>query len=207
MARYPADHKPAVRRRLVETAGRRLKRDGIDGSGVAALVADAGLTNGAFYGHFASKDDLVAAVVADQVRAQAARVEAVPPGPASVEAFVDDYLAPSHRDDRAGGCPAAALLAEIGRSDLATRTAYTTGATALVDALAGLLDDGDSGDGGSARERAIGVLALLVGALQAARAVTDPVLSDAVLDAARRGALTLARPRTTPRVATHRESA
>ena len=67
MARYDAEHKGETRRRIVETAGRRLKQDGIDGSGIAALMSDAGLTNGAFYAHFESKDDLVANVVADQL--------------------------------------------------------------------------------------------------------------------------------------------
>src|SRR5712691_10051853 len=68
--RYETEHKQATRRRIIETAGRRLKRDGIDGSGVATLMADAGLTNGAFYAHFASKDDLVATTVADQLSQQ-----------------------------------------------------------------------------------------------------------------------------------------
>jgi TetR/AcrR family transcriptional repressor of nem operon len=67
MARYGKAHKQATRGRIVEAAGRRLKRDGIDGSGVATLMADAGLTNGAFYAHFDSKDDLVATAVADQL--------------------------------------------------------------------------------------------------------------------------------------------
>ena len=70
MARYGKDHKQATRRRIIEAAGRRLKRDGIDGSGIATLMADAGLTNGAFYAHFDSKDDLVATTVADQLREQ-----------------------------------------------------------------------------------------------------------------------------------------
>ena len=70
MARYGKEHKEATRRRIVEAAGRRFKRDGIDGSGIATLMADAGLTNGAFYAHFDSKDDLVANTVADQLREQ-----------------------------------------------------------------------------------------------------------------------------------------
>ncbi len=57
MARYNTEHKAHTRQRILETAGRRLKRDGIDGSGVAALMTDAGLTNGAFYAHFESKED------------------------------------------------------------------------------------------------------------------------------------------------------
>ena len=59
---------------MIETSGRRFKRDGIDGAGIATLVADAGLTNGAFYGHFASKDDLIATVVSHQLAAQVAQV-------------------------------------------------------------------------------------------------------------------------------------
>jgi TetR/AcrR family transcriptional repressor of nem operon len=55
VARYGKQHKQATRQRILETAGRRLKRDGIDGAGIATLMADAGLTNGAFYAHFASK--------------------------------------------------------------------------------------------------------------------------------------------------------
>ena len=72
MARYDTEHKAQTRQRIIETAGRRLKRNGIDGSGVAALMTDAGLTNGAFYAHFESKDDLVANVVADQLATQRA---------------------------------------------------------------------------------------------------------------------------------------
>jgi AcrR family transcriptional regulator len=60
----------AFRQRVVEAAGRRFKQDGIDGAGVAAVMSDAGLTNGAFYAHFTSKEDLVANVLADQLRAQ-----------------------------------------------------------------------------------------------------------------------------------------
>src|SRR5213592_4261418 len=115
MARYGKDHKRATRRRIIEAAGRRLKQDGIDGSGVAALMTDAGLTNGAFYAHFTSKDDLVANVVADQLAAQGAVLAALPEGRAALERFVREYLSPQHRDDPGNGCPSAALLDEIGR--------------------------------------------------------------------------------------------
>jgi TetR/AcrR family transcriptional regulator, transcriptional repressor for nem operon len=63
VVRYGKEHKQETRQRIIETAGRRFKRDGIDGSGIATLMADAGLTNGAFYAHFASKNDLVATAV------------------------------------------------------------------------------------------------------------------------------------------------
>ena len=70
MARYGKDHKQATRRRIIDAAGHRLKGDGIAGSGIATLMADAGLTNGAFYAHFDSKDDLVANALAEQLREQ-----------------------------------------------------------------------------------------------------------------------------------------
>ena len=127
MARYDAEHKAQTRRRIIETAGRRLKRDGIDGSGVAALMADAGLTNGAFYAHFESKDDLVANVVADQLATQRAVLAALPEGRAALEQFVREYLSPQHRDDPGTGCPNAALLDEIGRCGDAVRDSYTQG--------------------------------------------------------------------------------
>src|SRR3954466_8627262 len=112
MARYGTEHKEATRRRIVETAGHRLKRDGIDGSGIATLMADAGLTNGAFYAHFASKEDLVAAAVADQLREQRASFSELAPGRAGVEQFVREYLSIQHRDNPDAGCPSAALLDE-----------------------------------------------------------------------------------------------
>ena len=77
--RYSKDHKQATRQRILEAAGRRFKQDGIDGAGVAAVMSDAGLTNGAFYAHFASKEDLVANVLADQLRAQRQSFDAQPP--------------------------------------------------------------------------------------------------------------------------------
>jgi len=189
MARYSPEHKEATRRRMIETAGRRFKSDGIDGSGIATLVADAGLTNGAFYGHFSSKDDLVATVVAQQLADQVAVVNSLPAGIASVEEFLREYLSPSHRDDLAGGCPSAALLDEIGRCDIAVREAYTEGASSMIQAIARHLDDGDAQ---RTNERAIGLFSLLVGSLQAARAVTDPELSDRILATAFSNAMTLA---------------
>ncbi len=113
--RYGKDQKQATRQRIVEAAGRRFKEDGIDGAGVAAVMSDAGLTNGAFYGHFTSKEDLVANVLADQLRAQRHSLDAQAPDRAGLEAFIRSYLSPQHRDQCADGCPSAALLDEIAR--------------------------------------------------------------------------------------------
>jgi hypothetical protein len=102
--------------------------------------------------------------------------------------FLREYLSPAHRDDRAGGCPSAALLDEIGRCDEATREAYTAGAQALIRAVATHLDQGDRE---LAHQRAVGLFTLLVGALQTARAVTDPELSEQILAAAHLNAINI----------------
>lgn len=70
MTRNAKVHKGATRWRIVKMSCRRLKSDGLAGPAVATLMADAGLTNGAFYAHFASKDDLVATVAAEELSSQ-----------------------------------------------------------------------------------------------------------------------------------------
>src|SRR5687767_6168571 len=127
MARYGKEHKDATRRRIIEAAGQRLKRDGIDGSGVSVLMADAGLTNGAFYSHFASKEELVATAIADQLHQQLERYRAQGSDSGGVERLVREYLSIEHRDDVQNGCPSAALLDEIGRCGDATKHTYTDG--------------------------------------------------------------------------------
>src|SRR5881296_2634591 len=131
MARYGKEQKQATRQRIIETAGRRLKRDGIDGSGVATLMKDAGLTNGAFYAHFESKEDLVATAVSDQLRGQREWLNSFAAGRAGVEQIVRAYLSPEHRDNPEDGCPSAALLDEISRCADPTKQAYTDSVVAL----------------------------------------------------------------------------
>ena len=84
-------------------------------------MSDAALTNGAFYAHFTSKEDLVANVLADQLRTQRQRFDAQPPDRAGLEAIIRAYLSPQHRDQYADGCPSAALLDEIARRPAVSR--------------------------------------------------------------------------------------
>ena len=186
--RYGKQHKQATRRRILQTAGRRFKRDGIDGSGIATLMADAGLTNGAFYAHFASKQELVATAVADQLRAQRASVSAQTPDLAGLEQYVREYLSVQHRDNPDDGCPSAALLDEIGRCTQATKRAYTDGLLAMVDDIAARLAPQDPP---SARTKTLSVFALMVGTLQLSRALADRQLADQVLEQGIHNALTL----------------
>ena len=186
--RYGKDQKQATRRRIVEAAGRRFKQDGIDGAGVAAVMTDAGLTNGAFYAHFASKEDLVANVLADQLRNQRQSLNSEPSDRAGLEAFVRSYLSPHHRDQCADGCPSAALLDEVARRPAATRQVFTDELMGVIDDIASRLDPTDVE---VARKDALTVFGLMVGTLQLARALTDRELSDQLLARAVETALKL----------------
>jgi TetR/AcrR family transcriptional regulator, transcriptional repressor for nem operon len=188
VVRYGKEHKQATRRRILETAGRRFKRDGIDGSGIATLMADAGLTNGAFYAHFASKEELVATAVADQLRNQRESLSALAPGLAGLEQYVRAYLSVEHRDNPDDGCPSAALLDEIGRCPDAVKRAYTDGLLAMVDDIAARLAPQDPP---SARAKTLSVFALMVGTLQLSRALADRQLANEVLEQGIHNALAL----------------
>ena len=176
--RYNKHHKQATRQHILEAAGRRFKQEGIDGAGVAAVMSDAGLTNGAFYAHFASKEDLVANVLADQLRTQRQSFDAQPPDRGGLEAFIRSYLSPQHRDDWADGCPSAALIDEIVRRPTGTRQAFTDELMATVNDIAARLDPTDAD---AARTDALTLFGLMLGTLQLARALTDRDLSDQLL--------------------------
>jgi TetR/AcrR family transcriptional repressor of nem operon len=176
--RYSQDHKQATRRRILEGAGRRFKQDGIDGSGVATVMSDAGLTNGAFYAHFASKEDLVANVLADQLHAQRQSFDSQPSDLGGLQAFIRSYLSPQHRDQCADGCPSAALLDEIARRPTATKQVFTDELMGVIDDIASRLDPTDAE---SARTDALTLFGLMLGTLQLARALTDRDLSDQLL--------------------------
>ena len=140
MARYGKEHKQATRQRIVEVAGRRLKRDGIDGSGIATLMADAGLTNGAFYAHFESKEDLVATAVAEQLREQRESFSAAAARPRrsrAVRARVS--LGPAPRQPRATAARPPPCSTRSGAARTPPSSAYTDGVLAVIDDIAARL--------------------------------------------------------------------
>jgi AcrR family transcriptional regulator len=190
MTRYDKEHKRLSRERIIEAAGRRFKTDGIDGSGVATLMKDAGLTNGAFYGHFESKEDLVAAALSEELRRQREVLTALEPGAAGLEQFLRAYLSVEHRDDRGGGCPNAALLDEIGRCTDDTRESYSDGILGIIDDLAARLDGVPRRE---ARVALLGIFASMVGTLQLSRALTNRRLADAILEQGIQNGLVLIR--------------
>lgn len=170
------------RERILRTAGRLFREKGFDGVGVAELMKAAGLTNGAFYGHFASKDDLVAKSCGRVMAGPRDPWEALSEDEVSLDAFVGDYLSPGHARARGEGCMFAALGGDVARQSEIARTAFTRNLAARIDALAPRMDDDRSV---SRREQAVFTLAAMAGALMLARAVNDPDLSRELLDATR----------------------
>lgn len=159
------------RRRILAAAGRLFRERGFDAVSVAEVMRAAGLTHGGFYGYFGSKDDLIAAALAELV--------VVPPvAPLDPDGYAAHYLTPAHRDDRAGGCPVAALGAESVRQSPQIRAAMTEGLRRQIERLAQGTGDPDPE---AARRAAIGHWSALVGALVLARLSDDPALSEEVL--------------------------
>lgn len=193
--RYEKGHKDETRRRIVETASRRFRKDGIEATGIAGLMAEAGLTHGGFYAHFPSKEDLVrsaidTALTSATAEHAAAAAAARADGGDGLETIVRRYLSRTHRDHPETGCAIATLAAELVRSSDETRATFARDTGDLIELIAGELPDPGSVD---ARTRAAMVLALMVGTLQLARSAPDTAASDAMLAAGRKVALALAR--------------
>ena len=181
--RYDKGHKEASRRRIMEVAGERFRSDGIAASGLATIMSDAGLTNGAFYPHFRSKAELVRESVAAAMEDQAKLM-----GSGGLEAAIDAYLSANHRDNPATGCTLAALLPELAREPAETREVWAKRFLAAVNKLGAGLSP-RTPDPESA---AIGIYATLIGALQLARVVQGTPLSDRIMAAGANAARTLA---------------
>jgi AcrR family transcriptional regulator len=188
--RYDKGHKQATRHRIVETAAARFRHDGIEGVGLADLMAEAGLTHGGFYSHFASKEDLVQAAIAAATNHSRERFEQrIEEG--GLAHWIRTYLRPEHRDHPEKGCAAAALAAELARHPKSTRRGFTESLAKLRPAIEAQLPKGMTPS--VKRQRAIGIFATLVGAMQLARAVNDAHVSEEILQAGIASALSLAR--------------
>ncbi|MES0024350.1 MULTISPECIES: TetR/AcrR family transcriptional regulator [unclassified Mesorhizobium] len=187
--RYEKGRKDASRDRIVEVAAQRFRGDGIAASGLAAIMGDAGLTNGAFYPHFQSKAELVRESLVAALESQVQQLQEVlaAGGP---EMGIAAYLSAGHRDNPGRGCANAALLPELARQPLETRQVYTERLLVLVRQLSAALPQARDPEG-----VAMGVFATLIGALQLARAVAGTELSDRFLAAGADAARRLIQPR------------
>jgi TetR/AcrR family transcriptional repressor of nem operon len=176
--------KEATHRRIVEAAARAIRRSGYDGTGVADIMKDAGLTHGGFYAHFASREAMLAEAAdwagAEGLAALSGIADSAPPQQ-GLRALVQAYLSKEHLENPEIGCALAALGSEMPRQAPEVRHVATRRIKEMIDLVARQLPDwGQPG----AHERAMAIVATMVGALQLARAVDDPQMSAAICEAA-----------------------
>ena len=185
MKRTAPKAKEVTHERIVEAAARAIRRSGYDGTSVADIMKEAGLTHGGFYAHFASREAMLAEA-ADRAGAEAvaasARIAATAPPEQALQRLC---CTPTSRRSTSKawrmGCPVAALGSEMPRQAPEVRRAATRRIKEMIDVVA--RQSPDWGQPG-AHEHALVTVATMVGALVLARAVDDPKLSDALRKAA-----------------------
>ena len=170
------------RERIVEAAAQLFRERGFDGIGVADLMKEAGLTHGGFYGHFSSKEDLIAEASARALTRSLALWRDAAEGASGdpLSAVAGAYLTRRHRDNPGAGCLLAALGPDVSRQGPTVRRAVTDYVRSAVDLLVTLVPGKSKA---AKRKKAIGTYATLVGAMVIARAVDDRALSQEILDA------------------------
>ncbi len=175
--RYEKGRKDQTRRRITDVAANRFRSDGIAASGLAGIMSEAGLTNGAFYPHFGSKGALVRESISAALEDQADQIEALlaAGGPSLA---IDAYLSREHRDNPGVGCVSSALLPEIAREPAETREAYAERFLRLVRLVAAALPQGTR----DPEATSIAVFGMLIGSLELARAVAGTGTSDRILE-------------------------
>lgn len=163
----------ANRERILTEAGYLFREKGFDAVSVAEIMKAAGLTHGGFYGHFSSKDDLIAQTVTHMLK----------PGDgakaADISSLIGDYLSPRHRKGVARGCPTAALVTDICRHGPEARSALTAGVQSQISRISAAMGDAPDQE---ARRNATGVWATMVGAVILARTIDDETLSNQILE-------------------------
>ena len=176
--------KEASHERIVSAAARAIRRSGYDGTGVADIMKEAGLTHGAFYAHFPSREAMLAEAAARacaETAAATASVAASVPPVQALDSMMRAYLSPEHLAQVELGCPLAALGSETPRQAPEVRRVTTRHIKEMIDFVAR-----QSADWGqpAAHERALATVATLVGTLVLARAVDEPALSASLCEAA-----------------------
>jgi TetR/AcrR family transcriptional regulator, transcriptional repressor for nem operon len=172
--RYPAKDTAAKHERIVKEASRLFRERGFENVTVGEVMKAAGLTHGAFYAHFGSKQALQEAAVAYGQELSAGRARSHGPTKNGRRAYADRYLSPRHRDNPSDGCTMAALAPEVARSTPELKAAFERGLEEILSAS------------GGDRKEAIFQTAALVGAVALARAVEDPRLADEILESVRK---------------------
>ncbi len=167
------------RGKILHVAAQLFREKGFDGIGIADLMKKVGLTHGGFYGHFASKEDLMVQTCAYAVDEILEQGQVSPAKGRGYKAFISRYLSAEHRDNPGSGCLMAALGVDAARQSPLIKQAFTQSFNRLLGALMNLLPATKTE--AAKREQALLTLASLVGAQVIARAVDDPKLSEEIL--------------------------
>jgi TetR/AcrR family transcriptional regulator, transcriptional repressor for nem operon len=184
--RYPEGHKQAVRERILQAASGELRRNGLAGIGIPALMKGAGLTHGAFYAHFPNRDALVAEAVRTAAVAsfEGPLADALP-----LEQSLARYLSPEHLAHPERGCVIAALGGEGARQSGSVRSAFAAAARGLLAMIERKLHPRRPSPAPS--DQALQLASTMVGAVLLARLVEDPALAQRLLDVAARSGASL----------------
>lgn len=181
--RYPDGHKDEVRSRIVAAASKALRREGLAGVSIPALMRKVGLTHGGFYSHFANRDELVAEAVR---AAGAATAEGAFGDDHDLEATLRLYLSPSHVEHPDQGCVVAALGTDAPRQSDVVRHAFGDVARGLLRLVEKKLHP--AARAGTLSDDALRLAATMVGAVVLGRLVDDPKLAERILRVAKSSA-------------------
>jgi TetR/AcrR family transcriptional repressor of nem operon len=170
------------RQTVINVASRLFRERGFDGIGLKDLMEGAGLTQGAFYKQFASKDDLAAQASGRALESSTRRWSA------AAEANVNDplgaviafYLSSGHREERMDGCPVVALGSDAARQGTDVKASFEAGIRKYLEMLGRWIGESDGEDSA----KAMAILSTMVGAVTLSRAINDPELARAFLDSA-----------------------
>jgi TetR/AcrR family transcriptional repressor of nem operon len=187
---HSQEEKAASRAKIVAAAAHRIRQSGLTGFSIADVMKDADLTHGGFYGHFNSRDELVAAALDGALRESKLVYES--DLQLSLKQVVTQYLSRAHRDTPSAGCAVVALASEIPRADDESRTVMDAHLKRYFQKI------GEALGGDSNHELAIPIVCMMNGALTLSRLLDDKALSDKVLKETREFILALAEEQTTP---------
>lgn len=184
--RYESEHKPKIRERIVKEAAKAIRAKGPMQVSVAGVMSKAGLTHGGFYAHFASKEALIEAAIEQMFNQVMLRWEKNNQGLTAQQqlaGYIDFYLSPWHRDNRAQGCPVSALASETPRMSAPCQAEFARG----IERIRGMIIRQLSEMGvENPQTAAISVSAELMGSLSLARCEPDREASEALLEHARK---------------------
>jgi TetR/AcrR family transcriptional repressor of nem operon len=183
--RYRPEHKAEIHQKIVKDASRRIRNEGITGAAVSAVMQDAGLTHGGFYKHFGSKDELLMESLSEAFRDIADRLaqaaEQSQPETAW-KAIVKTYLSLEYCDHLEYGCPLTALAPELARIDQAMKPWIFEQLKKYRSRMLPFMPGRRTAD----KERAFfAMFSTMVGAVEIARMLPEPVMREKVLASAR----------------------